>query len=415
MFEYILPPEWGERITYDDDAKINVPANPIVTYIEGDGVGAELTPLLLDVIDAAVSRAYKGNRRIAWTEVFCGEKAAMVYQGEWLPQETIAALKHYTVGIKGPLRVPMGAGFCSLNIALRRELDLYACVRRMRWTRGIPSPVRHPAKINTIIFRENTEYVYANLEVDSRALQTEPHDALLPQEWIKPDGDRASAIKLSSSVAARRIMSRALRHALENKIASITVMHKANMLPITEGVFYRGCLEEAVENFGATIEGAGNRYIVTEGEHQISIELKIADAVFQEVLSTPEQHEIIVCSNLNGDYLSDVIAACVGGASMCPSANIGSRGALFEPVHGTAPQIAGHDLVNPCSIYLSGAELLDYLGWEKAAQLIRHGIFGLVKQRRLTRDLANSIEGAEELSTSEFTDALITKMGARFT
>jgi len=417
MFECILPPEWGERITYDNQGYIVVPNTPIVTYIEGDGVGAELTPLAIEVIDAAVSRAYKDKRRIAWTEAFCGEKAAMVYQGEWLPQETITALKYFGVGIKGPLSVPLGGGFGSLNIALRRELDLYACVRRMRWTRGIPSPVRHPAKINTLIFRENTEDVYANLEYDRSFLDEAQCAPLLPEHWLNTDGTQAIAIKLSSESAAARIMSRALHYAIDHRISTITIVHKANVMPLTEGVFYRGCITEAVNNFNAQVDDSKGTdcYIVDSQEHRVTIQLRIADAVFQEVLSEPDRHEIIVCSNLNGDYLSDVLAASIGGASMCPSANIGDCGALFEPVHGTAPQIAGHDIVNPCSMFLSGAELLEHLGWDRAAELIRRGIFGLVKQRRLTQDLASNIEGAETLSTTEFTDALIKKMGARFT
>lgn len=411
------PPEGGTAITINAAAGgpngLMVPDNPIITFIEGDGTGPDIWRATRIVLDGAVELAYGGTRRIEWMEVYAGEKAAKEY-GEWLPGDTLRSLRDFVVGIKGPLTTPVGGGIRSVNVALRQELDLYACVRPVRWIRGVPSPVRHPEKVDMVIFRENTEDVYAGIEWKAGTPEAlKLRDFLAREMGVKVRADAGLGIKPISEAGSKRLVRKALRYALENGRKSVTLVHKGNIMKFTEGAFREWGYQVAKEEF--------RNFVVTEDEVQsdfggrapegrIVIKDRIADNMFQQVLLKPGEYDVLATPNLNGDYISDALAAQVGGLGMAPGGNIAEHVAVFEATHGTAPKYAGQDKVNPGSLILSGVMMLDYIGWKEAAGLIQTALEKTVNDGIVTYDLAREMTGAREVRTSEFARAVVDNM-----
>jgi isocitrate dehydrogenase len=406
-------PEGGSRIVIKDDQMI-VPNNPMLGYIEGDGIGPDIMRACLRVWDAAVKKAYCGERKIYWVELFMGEKAAEKYDGNIFPNETRQALQDLVVSIKGPLTTPVGGGFRSLNVALRQELDLYACVRPVRYYPGVPSPLLHPEKVNVIIFRENTEDVYAGIEYQSGSLEMRKVEKFLKEEMgAKFFDDSGLGVKPISPFGSKRLVRKAIKYAIENNRESVTFVHKGNIMKFTEGAFRNWGYEVAREEFGdytITEEKLYSQYGGKQPEGKIVIKDRIADIIFQLMLLRPEEFDVIATMNLNGDYLSDAIAAEVGGVGIAPGANIGDHVALFEATHGSAPKYANLDKVNPGSLLFSGVNLLEYLGWKEAADLITAAYIEVVQQKIVTYDFARQMENATEVATSGFADALIQQM-----
>ncbi len=406
----------GEKITLKSQGVLNVPDNPIVTYIEGDGIGPDITKASMHIWNSAVEKAYGGKRRIAWMEVYAGEKANAVYgEGTWLPEETVEAISEYRVSIKGPLTTPVGKGIRSLNVALRQQLDLYVCLRPVRHFAGVPSPVKHPEKTDMVVFRENTEDIYAGIEWASGTPEAQKVIDFLRNEMkvtkIRFPETSAIGVKPISKEGSERLIRAAIRYALDNNRKSVTLVHKGNIMKFTEGGFKDWGYELAKREFGDRVIAASEcDWKAPEGK--ILIKDCICDAFLQQILTRPEEYDVIATMNLNGDYVSDALAACVGGIGIAPGANINymTGMAIFEATHGTAPKYAGMDKVNPSSLALSGEMLLRHLGWNEAADLVIRGIEKAISSKQVTYDFARLMEGATELSCSGFADAVVKNM-----
>ncbi len=412
-YQHIVVPEEGERITHQD-GHLHIPDHPIIAFIEGDGIGRDIMTASRRIWDAAVDQAYGGRRQIAWMEIYAGEKAARLYDGNYMPAETFDALREFRVGIKGPLTTPVGGGFRSLNVTLRQVLDLYACVRPVRYYQGVPSPMREPHLVDMVIFRENTEDVYAGIEYQAGTPENEKLARFLRQEMgVSFFEGSGLGVKPISAYATKRLMRFALRYALERGRKSITIMHKGNIMKYTEGAFRNWCYEVAREEFGEctlTEDELWEQYNGQQPEGKIVIKDRIADIIFQHVLLRPAEFDLIIAPNLNGDYLSDALAAQVGGVGIAPGANIGDEVMLFEATHGTAPKYADQDKVNPGSLLFSGVMMLEFLGWWEAASLITSAYERTIQQKIVTYDFARLMDGATEVRTSEFASAVIRNM-----
>jgi len=402
----------GEKITIDDQGKPVVPDNPIVPFIEGDGTGPDIWRATRVVLDAAVASAYGGDRRIEWLEIFAGEKSFNA-DGQWLPGETLDKIKAYKVAIKGPLTTPVGKGIRSINVGLRQELDLYACVRPVTYIDGIPSPVVRPQDVDMIVFRENTEDVYAGLEWEAGSDTAKKLiDLVAAEEGRTIRADSGIGIKPMSKTGTRRLVKMAIDYALEHGKSSVTLVHKGNIMKFTEGAFRQWAYELAAE-YGdrlITEDELWEKYDGKAPEDKVVVKDRIADAMFQQILLRPAEYEVLAMPNLNGDYMSDALAAMVGGLGMAPGANIGAGYALFEATHGTAPKYADLDKVNPGSLILSGAMMLDYMDWKEAAVCLRDSLVKTIGQKTVTYDLARQMEGAVEVKCSEFAGAMVQKM-----
>ena len=409
-FNHITIPENGEKITLQGTEFI-VPDQPIVPFIEGDGIGSDITAAMKPVVDAAVEAAYKGTRKIHWMEVFAGEKANKIY-GEYLPQETLDALTEFVISIKGPLTTPVGGGFRSLNVTIRQKLDLYQCLRPCQWY-GTPSPVKNPGEMDTHIFRENTEDVYAGIEWAANTEDVKKVTEFLEKEMgVSIREESGIGIKPVSSEGSKRLVRAALRYAVKNALPSVTLMHKGNIQKFTEGAFrdwgYEVAEEEEFQGKVISEDTLWKEYDGQCPENLIVIKDRIADSMFQQVLTRTNEYSVIATTNLNGDYISDACAAQVGGLGMAPGANIGDQCAVFEATHGTAPKYTNLDKVNPCSLILSACLMLDYMGWKEAGNLIRDAIKQAVSDRKVTYDLARLFTDVSPLKTSEFGQYLIT-------
>jgi len=393
--------------------KVIVPDQPIIGFIEGDGTGPDIWRATRMVIDAAVEKASKGKRRIQWKELLAGEKAYRE-TGSWLPQETIEEIRSLKIAIKGPLTTPVGGGFRSVNVTLRQVLDLYACVRPVRYIRGVPSPMKNPEKVNMVIFRENTEDVYAGIEWPAGSEESRKVATFLKDTFsIHIPEDAGIGIKPISRRGTERLVKRAIEYAIENNLPSVTLVHKGNIMKYTEGAFRNWGYEFAASYFGDKTITEDDLWKLHDGKvppGKVVIKDRIADAMFQQVLLRPEEYSVIATPNLNGDYLSDALAAQVGGLGMAPGANIGDECAIFEATHGTAPKYAGLDKVNPSSLILSGAMMLRYMGWKEEADLIERGLERAIESKRVTYDLARQMEGAEEVSCSKFGEIIVEMM-----
>ena len=407
-FNLLRPPEEGEIISFKE-GKILVPERPIIPFVEGDGIGPDIMRASLRVFNRAVEKAYKSQRKIIWLEVFAGEKGFQKYKN-YLPQETLDALKYYKVAIKGPLTTPVGKGFRSLNVAIRRKLDLYACVRPITDLDGVPSPVKHPGKLNLVIFRENTEDVYAGIEWEKGTKEAKKLINYLKNEFgANLRDDSGIGIKPISEFASKRLVRKAIQYALDNKRKSVTLMYKGNIMKYTEGAFREWGYQVAKKEFRDSVIFE-NEISGKVPEDKILIKDRIADSIFQQVLTRPAEYDIIATPNLDGDYLSDACAAQIGGLGLAPGANIGDEVAVFESTHGTAPKYTNQNKVNPGSLILSGAMLFDYLGWKEVSRLITTGIKKTILQKKVTYDLERQMQGATKLSTSQFASAIIENM-----
>jgi len=408
---FSLPKE-GERI-HVQDGRLVVPDFPIIPFIEGDGIGPDIWRATQRVVDAAVEKAYGGRRRIVWYEVYAGEKAYREF-GDWLPADTLRAFEYYYVGIKGPLTTPVGGGYRSLNVALRQLLDLYACVRPVRWFEGVPAPIRHPERVNMVVFRENTEDLYTGIEWPADSPEANRIIEWLRREFgveIRPGS--AIGIKPMSPFGSKRLVRKAIRYALDHKRRNVTLVHKGNIMKYTEGGFREWGYQVAKEEFGdqtVTWEEVQTRYGGRIPEGKLLIQDFMADITFQHIVIRPQDIDVIATGNLNGDYLSDAIAALVGGIGMAPGANIGDFHAVFEATHGTAPKYAGQDKVNPTSLLLSAVMMLEYIGWQEAADLVIRGLEATFRKKVVTYDLARLMEGAREVRTSEFATEVINNL-----
>jgi len=408
-YTHLTPPTEGSAITVKS-GQVVVPANPIVPFIEGDGTGPDIWRASVRVFDAAVEHAFGGSRKIVWFEVLAGEKAKQV-TNEWLPNDTLEAVKAYKVAIKGPLTTPVGGGIRSLNVTLRQVLDLYACVRPVRYFTGTPAPVTHPERMNVTIFRENTEDVYAGIEFAQGTTQQQKLVDFLSRELGKTvSADSGIGIKPISETGTKRLVRMAIRFALSHNRKTLTIMHKGNIMKFTEGAFRDWGYEVAKAEFRDRIVTEEETWAGASREGKLLINDRIADSVFQQVLTRTADYDVFATPNLNGDYLSDACAAQVGGLGMAPGANIGDEIAFFEATHGTAPKYAGKDVINPGSVILSGVMMFRHMGWDKAADLIEQGLGATIAQKRVTYDLARQMEDATELKTSQFADAIIANM-----
>jgi len=428
--QYALPTE-GERITIGADGKLNVPNNPIIPFIEGDGTGPDIWAASKRILDAAVEKAYKGEKKIAWYEVFAGEKAFNTFNS-WLPADTLTAIREYIVAIKGPLTTPVGGGIRSLNVALRQELDLYVCLRPVRYFQGVPSPVKRPELVDMVIFRENTEDIYAGIEYQEGTAEVKKVIEFLQKEMgvkkIRFPETSGIGIKPVSKEGSTRLVRAAIEYAIKHKRKSVTLVHKGNIMKFTEGAFKNWGYELAEKEFGDKVftwaqydrikeeqgaDAANAAQKAAEAEGKIIVKDAIADIALQQVLTRPTDFDVIATLNLNGDYLSDALAAQVGGIGIAPGANINyvTGHAIFEATHGTAPKYAGLDVVNPGSVTLSGVMMLEHLGWLEAADLIYKGMEKTIADKTVTYDFARLMEGATEVKTSEFANLLIKNMG----
>ena len=412
-FEKITVPTDGNKITVENN-RLVVPDKPIIPFIEGDGIGPDITKASQRIWDAAVEVAYDGQRKISWMEIYSGEKAAQLYSGNYMPDETFDAIREFIVAIKGPLTTPVGGGFRSLNVTLRQVLDLYACVRPVRWYQGVPSPHRHPEHVNMVVFRENTEDVYAGIEYESGTPENAKLAKFLREEMGAEFFENAGlGIKPISPFATKRLVAKAIQYALDEGYSSVTIVHKGNIQKFTEGAFRKWGYEVAKEKFGdVTITEAElwDEHDGQQPEGKVVIKDRIADIVFQLVQLRPQEFGVLALPNLNGDYLSDALAALVGGIGIAPGANISDHVALFEATHGTAPKYANQDKVNPGSLLFSGVMMLEYLGWKEAAQKIHAAFEKTVQDKIVTYDFARQMEGAQEVKTSEFATAVIERL-----
>ena len=416
-YNKIKVPAAGEKITVNADHSLNVPDNPIIPYIEGDGIGVDISPVMIKVVDAAVSKAYGGKRNISWMEVYAGEKATQVYdQDTWLPQETLDAVKEYVVSIKGPLTTPVGGGIRSLNVALRQQLDLYVCLRPVRWFEGVPSPVKKPGDVDMTIFRENSEDIYAGIEWKAGSPEANKVIKFLKEEMgvtkIRFDQDCGIGVKPVSREGTKRLARKALQYVVDNDRESLTIVHKGNIMKFTEGAFKEWAYEVAAEEVGATLLDGGPwmQFKNPKTGRNVIVKDAIADATLQQILLRPAEYDVIATLNLNGDYLSDALAAEVGGIGIAPGANLSDTIAMFEATHGTAPKYAGKEQVNPGSLILSAEMMLRHMGWTEAADLIIKGTNGAISAKTVTYDFERLMEGATLVSSSGFGDALIAHM-----
>ncbi|SRR5581483_5567308 len=413
-YDKIVTPSTGEKIVVQG-GKVTVPDHPIVLFIEGDGIGPDIMNASRRIWDAAIEKAYGGRRKISWMEVYAGKKAADVYgNNNYMPEETFDALREYAVGIKGPLETPVGGGIRSLNVTLRQVLDLYVCLRPVRWYEGVPSPLKEPQKVDVVIFRENTEDVYAGIEYKAGT----PENAKLAKFLREELGARfhegaGLGIKPISEFGTKRLVRRAIEYALNRKRKSVTLVHKGNIQKFTEGAFREWGYQLAKEEFGdvtITEDELWKQYDGKMPAGKVLIKDSIADIIFQHMILRPQDFDVLAAPNLNGDYLSDAVAAEVGGVGIAPGANIGDSVALFEATHGTVPKYAGMDKVNPGSLLFSGVMMLEYMGWQEAADLVVRGYEKTVSQKIVTYDFARLMLGAQEVKTSEFATAIISNM-----
>ena len=413
MYKHIKLPDNGEKITVNSDATLNVPDNPIVPYIEGDGTGVDITPVMLKVVDAAVKAAYGGKRKIVWMEMYAGEKSCKVYgENVWLPDETLEASKEFVVSIKGPLTTPVGGGIRSINVALRQQLDLYVCLRPVRYFKGVPSPLKHPERTDMVIFRENSEDIYAGIEWQAQTPEAKKVISFLTGEMgvkkIRFPETSGIGIKPVSQEGTERLVRKAIQYAIANKRDSVTLVHKGNIMKFTEGAFRDWGYELAKREFGAELLDGGPWMKLPQG---IIIKDVIADAFLQQILLRPAEYDVIATLNLNGDYISDALAAQVGGIGIAPGANLSDSVAMFEATHGTAPKYAGKDYVNPGSLILSAEMMLRHLGWVEAADLVISSMEASIADRVVTYDFARLLDKADQVSCSGFGDAMIARMG----
>lgn len=416
-YNKINVPAKGEKITVDSDLSLKVPDQPIIPFIEGDGIGVDITPPMRQVVDAAIDKAYGGQRKIAWMEVYAGEKATRVYgENEWLPEETLEAFQDFAVGIKGPLTTPVGGGIRSLNVALRQRLDLYVCQRPVRWFQGVPSPLREPEKTDMVIFRENSEDIYAGIEWKADSEEAKKIIRFLQNEMgvkkIRFPEHCGIGVKPVSAEGTKRLVNRAIQYAIDNEKPSVTLVHKGNIMKFTEGAFKEWGYELAVEKYGAQPLDGGPWHVLKNPKNGADIIIKdvIADAFLQQILLRPAEYDVIATLNLNGDYISDALAAQVGGIGIAPGANMGSNVAIFEATHGTAPKYAGQDKVNPGSLILSAEMMLRHLGWKESADLIIKGMARAISAKTVTYDFARLMENAREVKCSQFGEAVIEHM-----
>ena len=416
-YQKIQVPASGDKITVNADNTLNVPNNPIIPYIEGDGIGVDISPVMIKVVDAAVEKAYGGQRRISWMEIYAGEKATQVYdQDTWLPKETLDVVRDYVVSIKGPLTTPVGGGIRSLNVALRQELDLYVCQRPVRWFTGVPSPVKKPADVDMVIFRENSEDIYAGVEWKAGSPEAKKVIKFLTEEMgvkkIRFTENCGIGVKPVSEEGTKRLVRKALQYAVDNDRSSVTLVHKGNIMKFTEGAFKEWGYEVARTEFGAELLDGGPwmQFKNPNTGKNIVVKDAIADAMLQQILLRPAEYDVIATLNLNGDYLSDALAAEVGGIGIAPGANLSDTVAMFEATHGTAPKYAGQDKVNPGSLILSAEMMLRHMGWVEAADLIIKSTEGAIAAKTVTYDFERLMEGATLLSCSEFGDAMISHM-----
>ena len=416
-YQKIVVPDQGEKITVNEDLSLNVPDQPIVPYIEGDGIGVDITPVMCNVVNAAVEKAFGGDRKISWMEIYAGEKSNQVYgENSWLPDETLQAIKDFTVAIKGPLTTPVGGGIRSLNVALRQELDLYLCLRPVRYYEGTPSPLKEPEKTDMVIFRENSEDIYAGIEWEAGSAEVKKVIDFLQQEMgvrkIRFPETSGIGVKPVSADGTRRLVRRALQYAIDQDRSSVTLVHKGNIMKFTEGAFKSWGYQLAREEFGAREIDGGPwcSFNNPKTGKEIVVKDVIADAFLQQILLRPTEYSVIATLNLNGDYISDALAAQVGGIGMAPGANLSDKVALFEATHGTAPKYAGKDQVNPSSLILSAEMMLRHMGWNEAADLIINGMNGAIQNRTVTYDFERQMDGATPLSCSEFGQAIIDSM-----
>lgn len=404
----------GKKITVNADLSLNVPDQPIIPFIEGDGIGIDITPPMKKVVNAAVAKAYGGKREIAWMEIYAGEKSTKVYGKDvWLSEETLEILRDYVISIKGPLTTPIGGGIRSLNVAMRQALDLYVCLRPIRYFDGTPSPVRHPEKTNMVIFRENSEDIYAGIEWPANSAEANKVIAFLQKEMgvtkIRFPENCGIGIKPVSKEGTQRLVTRAIQYAIDNNRDSVTLVHKGNIMKFTEGAFKEWGYEVAREHFGGKMLDNGPWHVIKNPKTQQEIVIKdvIADNFLQQILLRPEDYSVIATLNLNGDYISDALAAQVGGIGIAPGANLGDKTACFEATHGTAPKYTGLDKANPGSLILSAEMMLRHLGWVEAADLIIKGISGAIKAKTVTYDFERLIPGATLLGSAAFADAIV--------
>ncbi|MBO7845891.1 NADP-dependent isocitrate dehydrogenase [Burkholderia pseudomallei] len=416
-YQHIKVPEGGDKITVNKDFSLNVSDQPIIPYIEGDGTGFDITPVMIKVVDAAVEKAYGGKKKIHWMEIYAGEKATKVYGPDvWLPEETLQVLKEYVVSIKGPLTTPVGGGIRSLNVALRQELDLYVCLRPIQYFKGVPSPVREPEKTNMAIFRENSEDIYAGIEWAAESEQAKKVIKFLQEEMgvkkIRFPQTSGIGIKPVSKEGTERLVRKAIQYAIDNDRKSVTLVHKGNIMKFTEGAFRDAGYALAQKEFGAELIDGGPwmKFKNPKTGNEIVVKDSIADAFLQQILLRPAEYDVIATLNLNGDYISDALAAQVGGIGIAPGANLSDSVAMFEATHGTAPKYAGKDYVNPGSEILSAEMMLRHLGWTEAADVIISAMEKSIKQKRVTYDFARLMEGATQVSCSGFGQVLIENM-----
>lgn len=417
-YQHIKIPAEGRAITANDDLSLNVPDNPVIPYIEGDGIGIDISPVMIKVVDAAVEKAYQGGKKIAWMEIFAGEKATSIYgEDDWLPDETLAAMQEYIVSIKGPLTTPVGGGIRSLNVSIRQRLDLYACVRPVRYFHGIETPLKRPEDTDMTIFRENTEDIYAGIEWESGSAEVQKVIQFLTQEMdvtsIRFPETSGIGVKPVSSEGTRRLVRKALQYAIDNDKSSVALVHKGNIMKFTEGAFRNWGYELARELYGAEEIDGGPWCEFTNPKtgNKITVKDVIADNFLQQIVTRPREYDVIATLNLNGDYVSDALAAQVGGIGIAPGANIADTVGVFEATHGTAPKYTGQDKVNPGSIILSAEMMLRYMGWAEAADLVIKGMEGAIGAKQVTYDLARNEPDATELSSSAFGEAVIGYMG----
>ena len=417
MTSKIVVPSSGKKITVNADNTLNVPNQPIIPFIEGDGIGVDITPPMIKVVDAAVNKAYSGTRKISWMEVYAGEKALNIYgqdkEGKdiWLPSETMQAVRDYVVSIKGPLTTPVGGGIRSLNVSLRQELDLYVCLRPVQYFTGVPSPLKHPENTNMVIFRENTEDIYTGIEWAAGTDEVEKVINFLSdmgmREKIRFPDSSAIGIKPVSREGSQRLVRKAIQYAIDNNRKSVTIAHKGNIMKFTEGGFRDWGYEVAKQEFGAVEIDGGPWCKLPNG---MIIKDCIADAFLQEILLHPQDYDVVATLNLNGDYMSDALAAQVGGIGIAPGANLSDTIAMFEATHGTAPKIAGKDIANPSSLILSAEMMLRHLGWVEAADLVLKGVASAITAKRVTGDFSSQMTDATQVGTAQFGDEIIANM-----
>ena len=415
-YKHIQVPSEGDKITVSEDHSLNVPDNPIIPYIEGDGIGVDISPVMINVVDSAVEKAFDGSKKISWMEIYTGEKAAELYDGDWFPEETLDAIREYSVAIKGPLTTPVGGGFRSLNVALRQEMDLYTCLRPVRWFEGVPSPVKDPGACNMVIFRENSEDIYAGIEYQAGTEEAQKVVDFIINEMgatkIRFPQQVGIGIKPVSEEGTKRLVRKAIQYAIDQDLPSVTLVHKGNIMKFTEGAFRDWGYELAQEEFGGELLDGGPWVSIKNPMtgNDIIIKDVIADAMLQQVLTRPKEYSVVATLNLNGDYLSDALAAQVGGIGIAPGANLSDTIALFEATHGTAPKYAGQDKVNPGSLILSAEMMLRHMGWNEAADLIINGMNGAIQNGTVTYDFERLMDDATLLSCSEFGQAIVDSM-----